>query len=884
MFGTVTLSGASCLFLLGCPAKQLQNQKRRAASARPVQPKMNTPKNWKSTLLLVCISGLGLLLLCSALISTVKLSFLARAGLLSWLVLLVLTVVASRFTVSITTNLGAHQSRKSVADSLVFLAVILYAVPPADTAGPATLLAAIVAFVSTYGLASRRESIATTAIAVISTFLSASCYGFLATVFVGDISKSSAQALPISVFLVPLCVLAVLQYFFSTLATLHFLNLLDDNPRVVPSQESLVWTLTTQVAGAASAVLFYAALTGGGFAFILLGLLITAMVHLLYRFNEKRLNEVRRAEADQRKHIEEMATIHMNTIESLAIAIDAKDQTTHGHVRRTQIYASEMGKVFNVGGQELKALFAGALLHDIGKLAVPEYILNKPGKLTEAEFAKMKIHATVGGDILKRVNFPYPVEDIVRYHHEKWDGSGYPKALKSEQIPLVARIISVVDFYDATRCDRPYRKGMKREDSLALLHKMSGSSFDPRVVQLFVQHVAEFDALIGQQDIGEQVASENIDLVTKARPDAGLASDVLGAPDGSSGFRSITQAQREVFALHEIAQTIGSSLNMNDTVTLVSNKLRAIVPFDTCIIFIVDDRLGKAIAIHVVGDHAELFARRRISVGDGITGWVIANSRSMCNASPELDLAGLPDDISHTYRGVLVSPLIREDGAFGAITLYSKGRTSYTTEHVRLLESVAQHAASALNNAITFEKTKESALTDQLTELPNARGFYMMLEQRLAECQRLNRESLALISMDVDDFKKINDQWGHAIGDRLLASVARVIRKELRQMDILSRYAGDEFVAIMPMASQTMSEMVGERIRQAVSDHKFAVRTGKNVQVSISIGVACFPLNGETTEELLTTAARNMQRDKHTRKNLLSLSTMPTPARIDQYT
>jgi diguanylate cyclase (GGDEF)-like protein len=287
-------------------------------------------------------------------------------------------------------------------------------------------------------------------------------------------------------------------------------------------------------------------------------------------------------------------------------------------------------------------------------------------------------------------------------------------------------------------------------------------------------------------------------------------------PTTKKGFRSISEAQREVFALHEIAQTIGSSLNMHDTVTLVSNKLRAIVPFDTCAIFIVDDRSGKAVAMHVVGENADLFRMRRLSVGDGITGWVIANSRSMCNSSPELDLVGLPDEISRSFRGVLVSPLIREDGAFGAISLYSKGRTSYTTEHVRLLESVAQHAASALNNAITFEKTKESALTDPLTELPNARGFYMMLEQRLAECERLGREPLSVISMDLDDFKQINDQWGHAIGDRLLASVANVIRKELRQMDILSRYAGDEFVAIMPMASQVMAEGIAERIRKAV--------------------------------------------------------------------
>src|SRR5437588_5371325 len=185
---------------------------------------------------------------------------------------------------------------------------------------------------------------------------------------------------------------------------------------------------------------------------------------------------------------------------------------------------------------------------------------------------------------------------------------------------------------------------------------------------------------------------------------------------------------------------------------------------------------------------------------------------------------------------------------------------------------------------MTFERTRESALTDPLTELPNARGFYMMLEQRLAECQRMNRESLSLISMDVNDFKNINDQWGHALGDRMLASIARVVRKELRQMDILSRYAGDEFVAIMPMASQSMAEMIGERIRQAVAEHEFSVRTGKTVAVTISIGVACFPVNGETTEELLTTAARNMQRDKHMRKNLQNLATMPTPARIDHYT
>ena len=839
---------------------------------------MTDKRTWKTKAFLISISAIGSILLFSALVSTVRLPILTSAGLLAWLVLLGLTLVASRFTVSITNTVGVSQSRKSVADSLVFLAIILYAVPPATTAGPATLLAAIVGFVSTYGLANRKESFSTTAIAIISTFILASCYGFLVAIFAPGSFLSAGQTLPVNALLVPLCVLAILQYALSTLATVYFLNVVDGKPRVLPSQESIVWTLTTQVAGAASAVLFYSALHGGGLPFIYLGLLITGLVHLLYRFNEKRLNEVRRAEAEHRQHIEEMASIHMNTIESLAIAIDAKDQTTHGHVRRTQIYASEMGRLFKVGGKELQALFAGALLHDIGKLAVPEYILNKPGKLTEAEFAKMKIHPTVGGDILRRVNFPYPVEDIVRYHHEKWDGSGYPKGLKGEAIPLVARIISVVDFYDATRCDRPYRKGMTREESLALLGSMSTTAFDPKVVEVFIGHVEQFDRLIAAEDIQEQVESEIAahDYLTKTRPDAGLASSELGRPGSSvAGFRSITEAQREVFALHEIAQTIGSSLNLHDTVSLVSNKLRAIVPFDTCIIFVVDEKSGRATAAHAAGEDAEAFKFRRLTVGEGITGWVIANARSMCNASPELDLVGLPEDVSRSYRGVLVSPLLREDGAFGAITLYSKSRTSYTTEHVRLLESVCQHASSALSNALTFEKTKESALTDPLTELPNARGFYMMLEQRLAECQRMANESLAVVSMDIDNFKGINDQYGHATGDRVLASAAAVIRKELRQMDILTRYAGDEFVAIMPMASTRMAADIGERIRHAVEEQKFSVRTGTLVRLGLSIGVACYPDEGETTEELLTAAARKMQNNKHLRKTVITLASSP---------
>lgn len=750
----------------------------------------------------------------------------------------------------------ASQIEKSLTGAFVIAAAMMFG------AGAATLIAACSALFVARASRDRRLLSFIIAASVVTTFISATVYEQLVSLFVADLSSADSGA-TLSVLLVPLFVFALLRYCLSAIAAASYDAFAANETRLTFKREEIIWSLLMQMAGATAAGLFYAAWHGDGFSFWLVGFLILALAHFLYHFNEQHVAEIKRAESLKLRHFEEITTLHMNTIESLAIAIDAKDQTTHGHVRRTQIYAMELGRLLGVTNAEMQALKAGALLHDVGKLAVPEYILNKPGKLTAAEFDKMKIHTIVGGDIVKRVKFPYPVEEVVRYHHEKWDGTGYPAGLRGEQIPAVARVLAVVDFYDATRCDRPYRKGMTREGSLDLLNRMSGTAFDPRVVDMFKKHIEEFDTLIAQDDIQQQVASEKM---TDARPDAGLASDVLGERSDAAAFRSIAEAQREVFALHEIAQSIGASLNLNETVALVTSKLRAIVPFETCIIFLVDENTGKAHAAHVAGDNAEAFTNRRANIGEGITGWVIANARSMCNTSPELDLVGVPEEIAETIRGVLVSPLIHENGAFGAITLYSSSVSSYTSEHVRLLESVAQHASLAINNALMFERTKSSALTDPLTDLPNARAFRMTLEGRIAECRRLNDESLAVLSMDLDDFRKVNDAHGHATGDRLLANFARLVKNELRQMDVLARYAGDEFVVIMPMASAEVAEMVAGRVRAAVETHKFPIRPGRTMDARISIGISCFPTDGETAEEILMCADRRMQDDKHARK------------------
>src|SRR5437588_11971495 len=187
------------------------------------------------------------------------------------------------------------------------------------------------------------------------------------------------------------------------------------------------------------------------------------------------------------REAEEASRLHLATVEALATAIDAKDQTTHFHVRRVQIYAEGIGRLLNLSVGELAALKAGALLHDVGKLAVPDHILNKPGTLTPAEFEKMKVHTNVGAEILSRVNFPYPVLPIVKHHHERWDGRGYPDGLIGEQIPITARIMLVIDCFDSVREARPFRTGMTREEAIDLLRKGSDPHFDPKVVKLFTQ-------------------------------------------------------------------------------------------------------------------------------------------------------------------------------------------------------------------------------------------------------------------------------------------------------------------------------------------------------------------------------------------------------------
>ena len=572
---------------------------------------------------------------------------------------------------------------------------------------------------------------------------------------------------------------------------------------------------------------------------------------------------------------EELSRLHLATAEALATAIDAKDQTTHCHVRRVQIYAAGLGEILGLSRAEIAALKAGALLHDIGKLAVPAHIINKPGRLTQAEFEKMKIHTTVGAQILSRVDFPYPVLPIVRHHHEQWDGLGYPDGLKAEQIPITARIISVVDCFDSVREDRPFRRGMTRDEAVAFLLRGSGSHFDPRVVDLFIKHLSRFESQIAAAGLPQQLPPDDaleplsfaeVDMVQTRERGAHLAYD------------QIKSAHQEVYALYEIARTFGSSLSVQNTVEVLVDKVGRVVPFQTCVVYLYDELKGYATPAHVAGRNAQILSDKCVAPGEGVTGFALANRCTINQLHPSLDLVGL--DIEREYRSMASLPLFKNEIVLGALSVYSTELEQYTDDHMRFLETVARLASDALSNSMQHAEAESNALTDQLTGLPNARYMTLRFDEEASRARR-NARPFQVVMLDLDDFKLVNDTFGHKVGDKMLREMARIIHGQLREYDFLARYAGDEFIAIVQELEGNQVEDLTQRIETAVSEFSLHVRGVGRARVGISVGTSTYGADGETLDQLLVTADQAMYRAKSRHKlDKISTSDPADPNRL----
>ena len=578
--------------------------------------------------------------------------------------------------------------------------------------------------------------------------------------------------------------------------------------------------------------------------------------YLIYRSARSRLQS-------KTNEVEALSKLHLATAEALATAIDAKDQTSHCHVRRVQIYAAGMGEVFGLSLNEIAALKAGALLHDVGKLAVPPHILNKPGPLTPAEFEKMKIHTVVGAQILGRVDFPYPVIPIVRHHHEQWDGRGYPDRLRGEQIPITARIISVVDCFDSIREDRPFRRGMTMDEAIALLLRGAGIHFDPVVVEQFIKHLPLFDAEIARLGLQHQPVHHSTE------PPIQLSTvDMAQTRERGSfiAYDQIKKAHREVYALYEIARTFGTSLDVEHTLEILVDKVGHVVPFDTCVVYFYDDLKGYATARHVVGKNAQKLAARCIALGEGVTGFALANRSPVNQLHPSLDFTDINPEAGIKYRSMAALPLFKDDVLLGALSVYSSELEQYTDDHMRLLETVTRLASDALGNAMQHAEAESNALTDPLTGLPNARYLALRFEEEAARARRTDR-TFQVVMLDLDEFKNVNDTHGHKAGDKMLREVAHIIESQLREYDFLARYGGDEFVALVQEVVGAQVEELCARIESAVSRFSLALGRNRTARVGISIGTATFGVDGQTLDQLVIAADDEMYRMKSSHRS-----------------
>ena len=350
--------------------------------------------------------------------------------------------------------------------------------------------------------------------------------------------------------------------------------------------------------GGASLAAFFVVYTGD-IDITVIAVMVPLLLVLYLAFH----NSLARGE-DANRHLAELNAVHLSTIETLAMAIDAKDQITHGHVRRVQFYAMELARAIGVRDKkEIRAIEEASLLHDMGKLAVPEHILNKPGPLTPAEFEKMKRHASIGAEILSAIEFPYPVVPIVRHHHEHWDGTGYPDGVKGEAIPIGARILTVVDCFDALTSDRPYRPGMPDDQAMQIIADRSGTMYDPEVVTTFTR-IRPSIAQVAREIFANRIDSDVLTEITAA---ALPGSDVSGA-------RSMPTD--EMLTVYELARSLGGHLNLSDAGDIIVKHLRRTLPISVAVFYIYDDETDTLVARHVAGEGQRHLSGLRIPLGD----------------------------------------------------------------------------------------------------------------------------------------------------------------------------------------------------------------------------------------------------------------------------
>lgn len=654
---------------------------------------------------------------------------------------------------------------------------------------------------------------------------------------------------------------AIAYFVFNTLPVATIISLTEGKILRKTWSECYFWYLPYYLVGGGIAAIVRLANQKIGWQPTLLALPAMFLIYRSYRQYVARLD-------NEKTHVKDMAELHLRTIQALALAIEAKDQTTHDHLERVQIYAVELGKELKLPPHELDALRAAALLHDIGKLAVPEHIISKPGKLTAEEFEKIKVHPVVGAEILECVQFPYPVAPIVRAHHERWDGSGYPYGLKGEEIPLGARILSVVDCLDALSTERQYRRALPLDKAMQVVAEDSGKAYDPQVVAVLQRHYKGLEEIVRSQarDGERQKLSTALKIVRGAAPASGLA---VHAPQDTSRqatfLESIAAARQEAQVLLELSHDLGNSLSLHETLSVLSVRLRRLVPYDSIVAYIL--REDQLVPEFVTGENFRSLANLRIPLGAGLSGWVAQKRKSIVNGNPAVEhgysLGDSPGSTS--LRSAISVPLEGLMGVVGVLTLYHSQGEAYNPDHLRILHAISSKLALSLENALAFREAENSATTDYLTQLPNARSLFVHLDRELARCKRL-KTSVTVMVCDLDGFKKINDEFGHLEGNRILRRFASSLQGSCRDYDYVARMGGDEFVIVAPGLSPSAAEGRGTCLSELARKAGVDVCGADWLSLSVGWAVSSGDLD---VEALLAEADRRMYAKKQEHYRIL---------------
>jgi putative nucleotidyltransferase with HDIG domain len=503
----------------------------------------------------------------------------------------------------------------------------------------------------------------------------------------------------------PLALLAaaITHFACNTAAMSTIIGLTEDKPVPKVWTDTYLWSFPYYMVGAAVAGLVHFLNAHIGWQS---SLLVLPPIYLMYRSYRLYLGKLE----TEKQHAEQVSRLHLRTIEALALAIEAKDETTGEHLQRVRIYSMEIAKELGLSEDETEALRAASVLHDIGKLAVPEHIISKPGRLTPEEFEKMKIHPVVGAEILERVRFPYPVVPIVRAHHEKWDGSGYPYGLAGEAIPIGARILSAVDCFDALASDRQYRKALPLNEAMAKVVADAGKSFDPRVVEILNRRYIELEKIAHAQP-GEAMAKLSTDIKVErgSAPAAGFAASAETDEHPSKASADIntliSDAKRAGKEILELSR--GASLQVEDIFSLLAVRLKHLAPHESMAAYCPTGDV--LIPSFVSGENFRLFSSLRIPLGEGLSGWVAQNHKAILNGNPSVEPGYLNDPTKYsTLRSALAMPIEGANGIAAVLALYRAGQDAFTADDLRVLEAIASGLGKAIESA---EKGKAASAT-----------------------------------------------------------------------------------------------------------------------------------------------------------------------------